>query len=153
LYLPIPTFSEAVQAEFWKLVQKHGDDECWQWLGVVNCKYGRWKGFMAHRAAYTMLVGPIPEGLTIDHLCRNQLCVNPAHLEPVTQSVNTRRYTATLPLVCCHGHQRERGKACKKCNVAAVAATMRKYPEKYQEMRRLQKRKERARKREALAIA
>ena len=45
----------------------------------------------AHRAAYALDVGPIPEGLTIDHLCRVRHCVRPDHLEPVTQAENTRR--------------------------------------------------------------
>jgi hypothetical protein len=45
----------------------------------------------AHRFAYELLVGPIPEGLVIDHLCRNRRCVNPAHLEPVTAEENWRR--------------------------------------------------------------
>lgn len=45
----------------------------------------------AHRAAYELLVGVIPEGLVIDHLCRHRSCVNPAHMEPVTQGENIRR--------------------------------------------------------------
>jgi len=45
----------------------------------------------AHRVTYEALVGPILEGLVLDHLCRNRACVNPAHLEPVTQQVNTLR--------------------------------------------------------------
>jgi hypothetical protein len=48
----------------------------------------RWSG---HRASYTLLVGPIPDGLEIDHLCRVRSCVNPAHLEPVTPDENQRR--------------------------------------------------------------
>jgi hypothetical protein len=44
-----------------------------------------------HRFAYELLVGPIPAGLVLDHLCRNRLCVNPNHLEPVTNSENPRR--------------------------------------------------------------
>lgn len=45
----------------------------------------------AHRYSYEMLTGPIPDGLVIDHLCRNRACVNPAHMEPVTSRENLRR--------------------------------------------------------------
>ena len=71
-------------------------EECWNWAATQN---GRGYGFFsingryvqAHRYAYELYVGPIPDGLTIDHLCRNTICVNPSHLEPVTQGENTRR--------------------------------------------------------------
>lgn len=45
----------------------------------------------AHRVAYEHFIGPIPDGLTLDHLCRNRACINPAHLEPVTSLENIRR--------------------------------------------------------------
>lgn len=67
---------------------------CWRWLGhCLSSGYGRVgaRGILAHRLAYEELVGPIPDGLEIDHLCRNRGCVNPAHLEPVTHVENLRR--------------------------------------------------------------
>jgi len=70
---------------------------CWEWLGFITLNgYGRTnfpgvKTRLAHRLVYELLVGPIPDGLTLDHLCRNRSCVNPAHLEPVTMKVNTLR--------------------------------------------------------------
>lgn len=81
---------------FWKKVDRRGPDECWLWFAWKSSKgYGRFhvdgKGQQAHRVAYEALVGPIPKGLQLDHLCRNPACVNPAHLEPVTGKENVNR--------------------------------------------------------------
>src|SRR5690349_8969939 len=70
---------------------------CWDWLGAPRGNgYGgfAWDGrksIAAHRASWQLLRGPIPSGLTLDHLCRNRRCVNPAHLEPVTMRENILR--------------------------------------------------------------
>lgn len=69
---------------------------CWLWAGDhVKGGYGRTaingRKWLAHRAAYEAFVAPIPEGLTIDHLCKQPACCNPAHLEPVTMKENTMR--------------------------------------------------------------
>ena len=74
---------------------------CWMWDGWNSGNgYGKvwWegKGEMAHRVVYELLVGPIPEGLILDHTCRNRGCCNPAHVEPVTTLVNTLRGDAVL---------------------------------------------------------
>ncbi|WP_327421883.1 HNH endonuclease [Streptomyces sp. NBC_01230] len=74
-------------------------DQCWVWTGATNDQgYGHLhiggKGgskLGAHRVSYELSVGPIPDGLEIDHLCRNTSCVNPQHLEPVTTQENNRR--------------------------------------------------------------
>lgn len=74
---------------------------CWIWTGSKgedgygSVRYRR-KVWRAHRAAYTILVGPIPFGLELDHLCRVRACVNPSHLEPVTGEENIRRFQAAL---------------------------------------------------------
>lgn len=66
--------------------------DCWLWTGAVqNRGYGNFRSKLAHRVSYEKYVGPIPKGLTLDHLCKNRLCVNPKHLEPVTQYVNNMR--------------------------------------------------------------
>lgn len=68
---------------------------------------GKRKLMPAHRYAFELHRGPIPEGLELDHLCRSTLCVNPAHLEPITHRENIRRGYALKPLVthCKHGHE------------------------------------------------
>jgi len=72
------------------------EDGCWPWQGPLRNGYGyihlsRDKKVAAHRWTYELFVGPIPEGLTLDHLCRNRSCVKPTHLEPVTNRVNILR--------------------------------------------------------------
>ena len=106
------------------------DNECWLWLGTKTktgygfVKIGR-TSRMAHRVMYEQLVGRIPSGLEIDHLCRNKSCVNPKHLEPVTHSENMLRYSPydkrVLSLLCHRGHLLDRKhkdgrRYCKKCN-------------------------------------
>jgi len=90
------------------------DNECHEWTGgKTSGGYGVFtavmeqmeqKKEMAHRWAYEYYVGQIPDGLDIDHLCRNRVCVNPDHLEPVTRAENIRRATA-LKTRCPQGHE------------------------------------------------
>ncbi len=120
---------------FWSRVDQWDDpDECWQWMGQKNTKgYGVFaverKSKMAHRVAYVLCVGDIPEGLTLDHLCRVRGCVNPGHLEPVTVAENVRRGNSFTGINlrkthCDHGHPftpentaitREGFRDCREC--------------------------------------
>ena len=103
---------------------------CWDWTaatrgggyGTLKVK-GRME--MAHRHIYEMMVGPIPDGMVLDHLCRRKICVNPAHLEPVTIGENTRRGMAPSAIArredrCMKGHvlsenYYELGRGCRIC--------------------------------------
>lgn len=70
---------------------------CWHWRGALSSQgYGvfylsRGRYCLAHRFSYETFVGPIPLGLVLDHLCRDRACVNPEHVEPVTNAENIRR--------------------------------------------------------------
>lgn len=102
---------------------------CWLWKGeTTKGGYGRfWHGgdrSMAHRWLYERLVGAIPDGLVLDHLCRTRRCVNPGHLEPVTNAENVRRGVIANRTHCPSGHEytesntrRYRGRRyCRACN-------------------------------------
>lgn len=93
---------------FWVKVTKSSEG-CWLWTGARNSRgYGQWavggRSRSVHRIAYEALVGPIPDGLTIDHLCRVKTCCNPEHLEAVTGAENSRRHAATITS-CPRGHE------------------------------------------------
>jgi hypothetical protein len=95
------------QTHFWDRVDKAGPEGCWLWTSTVrrDSGYGQyvieeWKKpdgtwtcrtARAHRVAYEIAVGPIPDGMTIDHLCKVKHCVNPQHMEVVTPEENARR--------------------------------------------------------------
>ncbi len=79
---------------FWERVDKTGS--CWLWTGHLQSGgYGQMRldGYLTlvHRIAYQAMVGPVPAGLQLDHLCRVRRCVNPDHLEPVTNRENVLR--------------------------------------------------------------
>ena len=89
--------TKSVEARFYsKVALPASADGCWRWTGAMsNNGYGNfWDGVRldkAHRVSYLLLVGPIPVGMDIDHLCRNRGCVRPDHLEVVTRQTNLLR--------------------------------------------------------------
>lgn len=98
---PVP-----IEKRLAKLIKK--TDSCWLWQGALSYKgYGAFevKGvvYKAHRFVYEWYVGPIPDGLQLDHLCFVKHCVNPDHLEPVTNRENQIRYKRTITS-CPQGH-------------------------------------------------
>lgn len=120
---------------------------CWIWLKKSESNgYGRFcanrRNILAHRAAYEIFTGPIPDGYQVDHLCRVRRCVNPAHLEAVTQTENIHRSDAPTIVnwradVCKYGHpmadaypQRRKGRVvgriCRTCTKAKNAERYRK---------------------------
>jgi hypothetical protein len=114
--------------------------ECLNWQGALDKDgYGgtthQGKRGQVHRIAYELINGPIPKGMTIDHLCRNRRCCNPEHLEAVTIKTNTMRGTSfsaknAKKTHCINGHlldekntyirTKERGRSCRTCNSSAV---------------------------------
>lgn len=84
------------EKRFWAKVDRRGSDDCWEWT-ASKCRLGygqvkiNYRHLLAHRVAYELVRGPIPEGLCLDHLCRNRGCVNPSHLDPVTHRENVLR--------------------------------------------------------------
>jgi HNH endonuclease len=129
----------SLEERFWARVQQAGDDECWPWTGMRSRGgYGLIylsknpnrtnRCGVAHRVAWELLRGPIPDGLQIDHLCRVRHCVNPAHLEPVTSRENMLRgvpfRTRRLTTHCPAGHEyteaniyvgRDGARSCRDC--------------------------------------
>lgn len=133
---------ETLTERFWAKVAKAGPYECWEWTGSTH-PYGSisvdGKTAYAHRVAYELAVGPIPEGLHIDHLCRNKGCVNPAHLEVVSPGENVLRgigptARAARKTHCVHGHPfsgenlyitREGTRGCRACKRERARMTRR----------------------------
>lgn len=127
--------------------------ECWDWEGTINSDgYGvlhlHNRQYRAHRLAYEVQRGPIPEGLVIDHLCRNRRCANPFHMEPVQNGENIRRGVSPWAINarrthCVHGHEftpentrHDKGKRyCLECKRRSTRISERKRRAKAREAR------------------
>lgn len=130
--------AESDHRRFWAKIIFEDDCNCWRWGACLSPSgYGLasagGKNILAHRYSYQFYKGPIPAGLVIDHLCRTRHCVNPDHLEAVTQAENTSRgdrHRGSGAKRCGRGHiytpantyweTKSRGyprRACRACNI------------------------------------
>lgn len=135
------TFEERL----WERIDKTAPNGCWLWQGALNAAgYGAVgkdnKVLRVHRVTYELLVGPIPEGMQLDHLCRVRACCNPQHLEPVTNKENWLRgqhHTAVMlrENKCKRGHEmteentywrKNGGRLCRACVLSQPALKARK---------------------------
>ena len=127
---------------FWTKVHRSVSG-CWEWQGCISTKgYARFShesvAHYGHRVAYEALRGPIPSGLVIDHLCNNTRCVNPQHLEPVSNAENIRRGLALKPRKthCPKGHPYEGenlkvdSRGYRNCRICCRAASLAAYRRK-----------------------
>jgi hypothetical protein len=127
-------------------IKKNPDNGCWMWTGSIVDGYGvvsrgghQGKKIYVHQLMYQHFVGPIPEGLELDHLCRNRACCNPEHVEPVTRRENLVRGVGRIAknvaaTHCPQGHPYSPentyvwrtktgvGRACRICRIARAYA-------------------------------
>ena len=123
----------------------HEGTACWEWQNSNSGGYGRFRlnevESYAHRSAYLLFVGTIPEDKEIDHRCRRRHCVNPLHLEAVPHKVNQERM-AEVKTECVNGHaftpentfKLKSGRGCKACRYQRIKEWRERNPDKAREM-------------------
>jgi hypothetical protein len=101
---------DRAKARLLRRADVRGEDDCWLWTDIVSPGgYGtfaiRGKNKNAHRWAYILFVGSVPDGYEVDHLCRVKLCVNPRHLQAIPKAANLAQRIWPAPSPCCpSGH-------------------------------------------------
>lgn len=126
--------TQEARNRFWNKIDPQPNG-CWNRIGCTDGNgYSRVqlerRSFSGHRAAYTWTKGPIPDGLFLDHLCRNRRCVNPDHLEPVSHDENMARGMRPNQTHCKWGHEytpantgwlkRPNGKVSRDCHICRL---------------------------------
>jgi len=119
----MPSYAERLEA----LIVPEPNTGCWLWTGsLTRGGYAQIRVggrlVYVHRVSYEMKHGPIPDGLTLDHLCRVRSCANPDHVQPVTHAENMRRARRS---VCRQGHEYDlswNGGARRRCSICFNAA-------------------------------
>lgn len=132
--MPLLNLTEQDLNRLWgKVVKGSGENDCWGWTDVLSkagyaylAVDGRKGGkVLVHRLLYELMIGPIPDGKELDHLCRNRWCVRPDHQEPVTRRINLLRGQTiamrnAVATHCIHGHPFDEAntywyKGCRQC--------------------------------------
>lgn len=131
-------FDDVTKERFWSKADKSGGpDACWPWMAALNDKgYGHFtlkrfeaNGSRAHRISVLLSGRDIPEGMVVDHVCKNRRCVNPSHLRVVTQKENVTQNSLSYQAInaakthCIRGHEftpentylRSEGRRCRTC--------------------------------------
>jgi hypothetical protein len=147
--LHLDDISFETQQRFWRKVERSGADDCWNWTGATNSRgygsigwgpKGKSKSWLTHRVSFVLAGGELDTSLTLDHTCRNKVCVNPAHLEQVSRCENIQRAAKTIthcrkghPLYGANMRMSARGKrVCRTC----AKAVSEKWNDKTRSLRR-----------------